>query len=623
MNFPDIKNAKIGIIYIYYERMNETKNQTNLSFFIKYGLNEKNWQNMNLETLFVINGHQCEVMIPTKPNINVLKQDNCSDWEGWYDGIKFYENKYKNNIWNIFDYLCLINAGAFGPVFEENTNDHWLLPFYYKMRKDNAVLCSPCMSFLPDTNMSGTGPKVIPIFSLLRCSENIINLLTKTPITLSDQTSINPAANEYKNLNTVLGKKINKEDAVLSGEYGLSRILLQNNYNITSLLYDFHSNDKTMWNINNFVEPDRYNTFNGKCIPLNTIFIKTNWRWEGSYASLPVLYNECKQFFNKKLNIKTIFDNIDLTYNYSSLPINSIDNQSPWQTNPQWYTKEEYYNKFGFAEENILFNKPSKNFKGCLIYAHYDADNIVKDYIIETIKIFRYLGYDILFFTACKILTNVSFLPCNVFYTNNEGAGTDWRIWLYGCKYLINHGLIYDYVFILNDSIILPINGISNFEKTIINMRSSSDFWGHWESDEVEWHIIGTPIEFKYQMIHDIIPFIENNLTKCSNKIDFIFKMEVKFAKYLVDKGYKWNTVIKKNILNNNVCCPVFNPINLDRWLNNPETFAIKWKYSLSYLNENNYSKELNYLTKYLYYGKYGIISDGEKMGAFMSSSDF
>ena len=66
-------------------------------------------------------------------------------------------------------------------------------------------------------------------------------------------------------------------------------------------------------------------------------------------------------------------------------------------------------------------------------------------------------------------------------------------------------------------------------------MRATSDFWGHWESNEVEWHIVGTPIEFKYNMIQEVTEFIKNTLPLCSNKMDFIFKLEVKFAKYLVD----------------------------------------------------------------------------------------
>ena len=88
---PNIRDARIGIIYVYYERKNEQKNQTNLSFFIKYGLNEKLWAKLNISTLFVVNGHQCEVQIPTKPNVYLLKEDNCSDWEGWYNGIKYFE----------------------------------------------------------------------------------------------------------------------------------------------------------------------------------------------------------------------------------------------------------------------------------------------------------------------------------------------------------------------------------------------------------------------------------------------------------------------------------------------------------------------------------------------------
>ena len=188
---PNIKESRIGLIYVYYERKGQQKNQTNLSFFIKHGLRNDQWLNLNIESLFVINGHQCEVIIPNKPNINILKQDNCSDWEGWLNGIKFYENKYNKPIWEMFDYLCLINCGSFGPIYEDNINDHWLMPFYNRMVKYNAVIASPCLSFLPNTNPCGTGPKVVPIFSLLRCTEHIITLLTKEQISCTDDTSIN------------------------------------------------------------------------------------------------------------------------------------------------------------------------------------------------------------------------------------------------------------------------------------------------------------------------------------------------------------------------------------------------------------------------------------------------
>ena len=81
--------------------------------------------------------------------------------------------------------------------------------------------------------------------------------------------------------------------------------------------------------------------------------------------------------------------------------------------------------------------------------------------------------------------------------------------------------------------------------------------------------------------------------------------------------------VIKNNELETkNVICPVFNPVNIQKWINNPNTFAIKWKYMISYLNQKIVSPELNFLTRFLYYGKYGIISDGEKVGSFKQSKD-
>lgn len=601
----EFTKAKIGIIYVYYERKNEQKNQTNLSFFIKYGLDENRWKKLNITTLFVINGHQCEVLIPSKPKIHVLKEDNCSDWEGWYNGIKYFEGVEKKNIWEIFDYLCLINASATGPIYESNINDHWLMPFYNKIIKDDAVLCSPCISFLRHLD----GPTVVPIMSLVKCSEQIMNLLTNIKIYVKPHN------------NTVLGKKIDKVDAVCTGEYGLSLALINGGYRVTSLLYNFDCHNPVNWGINGFTEPDRYMSFNGQHVPLSTIFIKNIWRWNNGYVSLPLLYNQCVDFIFKKLDMKDVFNDYkdDTNYNYSVIKLEpGIHGMIQ-----DWKSYEEYYKKYGVAEERIMFHKFKQHSDSFLIYAHYDSENMIKDYVIQTIKIFIYLGYNILFYTSSSKIENIDQVPFKINFVKNEYTGTDWKIWLHGCRSLIDENVNTSYVFLLNDSIILPIHGIENFKNTITKMRNTCDFWGHWDSNEIEWHIIGTPIEFKYNMIHDIVQFIEDKIKLCTNtdKHFFIHNVEVKFAKYLIDKGYKHNVVINVNTLNQKLTCPVFHPGNIYKWINNPDSFGIKWKYMISYLNQNTVCPELNYLTRYLHYGKYGYISDGEKMGAFPKST--
>jgi hypothetical protein len=288
-----------------------------------------------------------------------------------------------------------------------------------------------------------------------------------------------------------------------------------------------------------------------------------------------------------------------------------------------WKSNEEYYKKYGVAEERIMFHNFKKDSDSFLIYAHYDSENMIKDYVIQTIKTFIYLGYNILFYTSSSKIENIDQVPFKINFVRNEYAGTDWKIWLYGCRSLIESNINISYVFLLNDSIILPINGIDSFKNTIQKMRNMCDFWGHWDSNEIEWHIIGTPIEFKYSMIHDVVQFIEEKIKICdsnSDKHNYIYHMEVKFATHLKNKGYKHCVVININTLNQNVTCPAFNPANIDKWINNPDSFAIKWKCIISYLKKNMVNPELNYLTRYLYYGKYGYISKAEKNGIFPKS---
>ena len=79
-----IKPPKVCIIYVYYERKNEQKNQTNLSFFIKYGLDKSRWRNMDITTLIIINGHQCEVLIPERKNILLKCGANTKSDKGRY-----------------------------------------------------------------------------------------------------------------------------------------------------------------------------------------------------------------------------------------------------------------------------------------------------------------------------------------------------------------------------------------------------------------------------------------------------------------------------------------------------------------------------------------------------------
>jgi hypothetical protein len=599
IEFIDIKNARIGLIYVYYERDNQQKNQTNLSFFIKYGLNQENWLNLNITYLFVINNHQCEVVIPKRDDIHVLKEHNCHDYEGWYNGIKYFENLYKANIWDQFDYLCLMNAGTNGPFMNEDPNNHWLLPFYNKMIETNSIACSPYINNLPTTSQT-PGMHLSCHFTLLKINKNIINILTNTKFIINKL---------YEN--TAIGYKKDKLDAIFTGEYGLSSILQLYNYKICCLYYE--NNIPVQYS--NEEREEFYHENNE--ILKKTIFIKNIWRFgDDHYASIPVLYEYCTNYMFEKLNIKNIFYESNLNYELLKIK-NDTD---------LWTSKENYYNLYGHAEENIIFPIQISN-KSCVIYAHYDTNNIIADYVISSIKALISVGYNIIFYTASNKINNINLdtIPFKINFFKNQGVGTDWKIWLAGLINIKKNKINYDWILLLNDSILMPINGIKNLKNTIDTMRINSDFWGHWDSPELRWHVIGTPIEFKYNLIEDIIIFISNTLKYCKQDFDYISKMETCLTEYLVNKGYTYNVVIKHDsIISKNIYpCPSHNPYLINQWINNKSSFAIKWKYSISYLNKDIVSPEFNYLTRFLYYGPHGTISKGELTNVFPKSFNF
>ena len=47
---------------------------------------------------------------------------------------------------------------------------------------------------------------------------------------------------------------------------------------------------------------------------------------------------------------------------------------------------EDFYKLYGYAEEIITFPEQKINNKSVAIYHYYDSHNIIKDYVIQTLK---------------------------------------------------------------------------------------------------------------------------------------------------------------------------------------------------------------------------------------------
>jgi len=597
INYPDITNAKIGVIYVYYTRKNETKNQTNLSFFLKYALNKKLWLPLDIKYLFVNNGTFSECIFPTDDDIYFINNDSDSDWEGWAKGMLYFEKLFNKNIWDIFDYICFINCSVIGPIMENDTGTHWIIPAYKQLINDNAILCCPSLSFMTKNDPAGDGPRAVPTFSLLRITKEISDLIRYTEIDLVDETFVHKYEESTdKRKNVVFGKKYDKNDAVMSGEYGFSRILLQNNYKITSLLYyGLDILNKKNWSINNFCAPDRFNNYflpTDKSlrsnIPLSTIFIKNVWRAGTWYASYPVRYSECCDFVYGKLNMSPIvydpqkvpldFEKLDPKVVYFG-DCNDIKNGSAGIPK----SKKYLYENFLYAEEAVIFSKSKK--QNCVVYVHNDT-NIIKDYVIQSLQALCYADYDILFYTLCEQIDNVdeSILPFNVIKVKNK---TNIEIFGNALLFIKKEMKKYDWICLIDDSVVLPINGLDTFLESISNIRKKCDIWSHWEiynDDMCFWPIM----EFKSALLDNMINILDLN------------KSYLEMIENILTNNFKYEFIVKnKDISYNYFKEGVFNVYIMSQWLFNDSTFAFRLKDK--YTKETIlFPRELNYLLRYL-----------------------
>ena len=78
------------ILYSYFETKNTKEN---LAFFVKNGLVDED----DVEFVFIVNGHQCSVTIPTQKNIKIIYKDNIGhDFGSWAHGLR--AQSVKNNL---------------------------------------------------------------------------------------------------------------------------------------------------------------------------------------------------------------------------------------------------------------------------------------------------------------------------------------------------------------------------------------------------------------------------------------------------------------------------------------------------------------------------------------------
>jgi hypothetical protein len=298
------RNGKNLTIYVYYHKEGFKKNETNFQHFLDYGL-----EISNMDYIIVLHSLYPKELLPERDNIEIVYETNCYDFEAWYNILCEYE-------WYNYDNIFFINCSVLGPLnFDGSKNiiKEWDKPFLEKMKNDSAVCCSNAITLVGATHPGGIGP---------RCTSYSFCLKTFViPLLMTKRISGHIKGNMINYYyNSVFSPKIDRMDTILTGEFGLSRVLLDSYYNITCL----HPNLSDRGEIK------------------MTLFMKNNFIDGVNRACKPCHYFECMYVINKNN------DKRPQEYNFKYISDKGICHSD---SKYNWNDKKEYYLKFGYAEE--------------------------------------------------------------------------------------------------------------------------------------------------------------------------------------------------------------------------------------------------------------------------------
>jgi len=318
------------------------------------------------------------------------------------------------------------------------------------------------------------------------------------------------------------------------------------------------------------------------------------------------------------------------TFWFDSLPSYNIEELSPIfsKTTPTTIHDINTLLKWENPADEDVLPLPGTNYA---IFCHYDENNIIQDYVFTELQCLKKLGYKILFNSTSSKLSNESDLydlVDKINYIENISVGTEFNILYKSLTELENESVTFDNILFVNDSVMFPTNGLASMRETIINMQIH-DIWGHWDeympTSKLQF-IYSCFYHFKFSVSKDIINYLEEWLPKCNNRTEYINYVEWRMPNYLFSKSHNIGSVIVFNSLN--IKNPTFNkiithsPSVIGRWIFRPETFAIKFKYILYFLNKNSQylTPQFWYLTRFLYVGENEInYYHKEKSGLYIS----
>ncbi|HAV09998.1 MAG TPA: polysaccharide biosynthesis-like protein [Dehalococcoidia bacterium] len=177
--------------------------------------------------------------------------------------------------------------------------------------------------------------------------------------------------------------------------------------------------------------------------------------------------------------------------------------------------------------------------KRVAVFAHFDRDNIVDDYVLYYLEQLRHVAHHIVFVTASQInqpeTARVSKL-CDAVIVR-ENIGYDFASWRAGINSITNLA-DYDELILCNDSVYGPLFPLQD---SFARMQEKQcDFWGMTDNYEIAYHLQSYFLVFRKNVfISKAFTDFWNSLDTGKTKWEIIREYEIGLSQVLMTAGFK------------------------------------------------------------------------------------
>jgi lipopolysaccharide biosynthesis protein len=183
------------------------------------------------------------------------------------------------------------------------------------------------------------------------------------------------------------------------------------------------------------------------------------------------------------------------------------------------------------------------------IFAHYDRDNLVDEYVLYFLQNLKTVSNQIIFVTTSNIakdeMAKIKRYCDKIIIRENQGY--DFVSWQEGLK-AISGNSDFDELVFCNDSVYGPLYPLPDVFDTMSS--KNCDFWGITDSYEINYHLQSYFLVFKKNVIRsEIFQRFWNDVKTESSKNEVIKKYEVGITRAFISAGFKPQAYLPTSLL--------------------------------------------------------------------------